>query len=54
MSSHGHPGLERLERRLGPRTRGRVAATALGALLGLGGVAIGIALHSITSGASYA
>jgi len=54
MSSHGHPGLERLERRLGPRTRGRVAATALGALLGLGGVAIGLALHSITSGASYA
>jgi anti-sigma regulatory factor (Ser/Thr protein kinase)/GAF domain-containing protein len=54
MSSHGHPGLERLERRLGPRTRGRVAATALGALLGLGGVAIGIALHSITSGASFA
>jgi serine/threonine-protein kinase RsbW len=54
MSSYGHLGLERLQRRLGPRTRGRAAATALGALLGLGGVAIGIALHSITSGASYA
>ena len=54
MASEGHPGLERLERRLGPRTRGRVAATALGAVLGLAGVAIGIALHSLTSGASYA
>jgi serine/threonine-protein kinase RsbW len=54
MSSYGHLGLERLQRRLGPRTRGRAAATALGALLGLGGVAIGIGLHSLTSGASYA
>jgi hypothetical protein len=57
MSSHGHPGrerLERLERRLGPRTRGRLVATALGAALGLGGVLLGIALLDLTSAASYA
>jgi serine phosphatase RsbU (regulator of sigma subunit)/anti-sigma regulatory factor (Ser/Thr protein kinase) len=54
MAPERHPGLERLERRLGPRTRGRVAATALGAVLGLAGVGLGIALHSLTSGASYA
>jgi serine phosphatase RsbU (regulator of sigma subunit)/anti-sigma regulatory factor (Ser/Thr protein kinase) len=54
MSSYRHAGLERLERRLGPRTRGRAAATALGAVLGLGGVALGVVLHSLTSGASYA
>jgi anti-sigma regulatory factor (Ser/Thr protein kinase)/GAF domain-containing protein len=54
MASDRHSGLERLERRLGPRTRGRAASTALGAVLGLGGVAIGVALLGVTSGASYA
>ena len=54
MPSDGHPGLERLERRLGPRTRGRPAAIALGAVLGVAGVALGVLLHVVTSGASYA
>jgi serine/threonine-protein kinase RsbW len=54
MPSDGHPGLERLERRLGPRTRGRVASIALGAVLGVAGVALGVLLHVVTSGASYA
>jgi len=54
MASKGHPGLERLERRLGPRTRGRAASTALGTLLGLAGVGLGVLLLGITSGASYA
>ncbi len=54
MSSDGQPGLERLERRLGPRTRGTAASTALGGLLGLAGVAVGIALLGLTSAASYA
>jgi anti-sigma regulatory factor (Ser/Thr protein kinase)/GAF domain-containing protein len=57
MSSHGHAGrerLERLERRLGPRTRSRAASTILGAVLGLIGVAVGVALLGLTSGASYA
>ncbi len=54
MSSDGHSGLERLERRLGPRTRGRAAATALGALLGLAGALLGVALLGLTSAASYA
>ncbi len=57
MSSHAHAGrerLERLERRLGPRTRSRAASTALGAFLGLVGVALGVALLGLTSGASYA
>jgi GAF domain-containing protein/anti-sigma regulatory factor (Ser/Thr protein kinase) len=57
MSSQGHPArerLERLERRLGPRTRGRLVATALGAALGLAGVLLGIALLDLTSAASYA
>jgi len=54
MPSDGHPGLERLERRLGPRTRGRAASIALGAVLGVAGVALGVLLHIVTSGASYA
>ena len=54
MSSYGHLGLERLERRLGPRTRGRAASIALGAVLGLAGVGLGVLLHVVTSGASYA
>ena len=54
MASDGHPGLERLERRIGPRTRGRPAAIALGAVLGLAGVGLGVLLHELTSGASYA
>jgi GAF domain-containing protein/anti-sigma regulatory factor (Ser/Thr protein kinase) len=57
MSSHGHPGrerLERLERRLGPTTRSLAASTALGALVGLLGVAVGVALLGLASGASYA
>ena len=54
MASDGHPGLERLERRLGPRTRSRAAAIALGAVLGLAGVGLGVLLHELTSGASYA
>jgi serine phosphatase RsbU (regulator of sigma subunit)/anti-sigma regulatory factor (Ser/Thr protein kinase)/uncharacterized protein YigA (DUF484 family) len=54
MSSYGHLGLERLERRLGPRTRGRLVSTALGAALGLAGVALGVGLLGLTSAASYA
>jgi GAF domain-containing protein/anti-sigma regulatory factor (Ser/Thr protein kinase) len=54
MPSEGHPGLERLERRLGPRTRGRAASIALGAVLGIAGVGLGVLLHVVTSGASYA
>ena len=54
MASDLHPGLERLERRLGPRTRGRPASIALGAVLGLAGVGLGLVLHIVTSGASYA
>jgi GAF domain-containing protein/anti-sigma regulatory factor (Ser/Thr protein kinase) len=54
MASDRQSGLERLERRLRPRTRGRAASTALGAVLGLAGVAIGVALLGVTSGASYA
>jgi len=54
MPSDGHPGLERLERRLGPRTRGRAASIALGAVLGVAGVGLGVLLHVVTSGASYA
>jgi GAF domain-containing protein/anti-sigma regulatory factor (Ser/Thr protein kinase) len=57
MSSQGHPGrerLERLERRLRPTTRSMAASIALGALVGLLGVAVGVALLGLTSGASYA
>jgi GAF domain-containing protein/anti-sigma regulatory factor (Ser/Thr protein kinase) len=43
-----------LERRLGPTTRSLAASTALGALVGLLGVAVGVALLRLTDGASYA